>query len=93
MEYRNGPLPEVSQPFSIVLDEQNWPLRVEIFRSIFKTIHPSFRPMIPDLCQNELFSIAERDFLARIHKLLLAHGLGHITVTFAPEFRQQLIRK
>jgi hypothetical protein len=93
IKYYGGELPEVSKPFTIVLNHQNWDNRARLLRSVFATINPRFVAYIPEFPTDCIYSLAEREYLSKLHQLLESHGLGHVSVQIDPCVRELFLPK
>jgi len=93
IKYYGGELPEVSRPFTIVFNQQNWENRTTIMRSVFATINPRFVAYIPEFPKDCIYSLAEREYLAKLTLLLESHGLSHVSIQIAPCVRELFLSR
>ena len=82
------PLPHIDDGFTIVFNVDNWLHRNRLLRSIFETVGPNFKPLIPDFCINQPFERARRDWCNEVEHLLEIHGMLKINLEVSDEVRQ-----
>ena len=82
------PLPHIDDGFTLIFNAENWSLRNQLLRSIFETVGPNFKPLIPDFCTNQPFERARRDWCKEVEHLLEIHGMLKISLEISDEVKQ-----